>query len=51
MILRLKGAIFHGHATKLPGEDDEDAATGWGTKPSPKAKPFEEGLGDTPTCG
>ena len=47
MIPRLKGAISHGPDTKLPEEDGEDAMTSWGTKPSPKAKPFREDLGDT----
>ena len=39
------------HDTKLPGEDGEDEAVGWGTMPSPKAKPFEEDPGDTLTRG
>ena len=51
MILRLKDAIAHGHNTKLPREDGEDAAIGWGTKPSPKAKPFKENPRDTLTRG
>ena len=51
MIPRLKGAIAHDHDIKLPGKDGEDAATSWGTRPSPKVKPFEEGPGDTLTCG
>ena len=46
MIPRLKGVIAHGHDTKLPGEDGEDAAIDWGTRPSPKAKLFEEDLRD-----
>ena len=49
MILRFKGSIAHGHDTKLLGEDGEDVTTGWGTKPSPKVKPFEEDHTDTPT--
>ena len=51
MISRLKGFIAHGHDTKLLGEDGEDAATGWGTRLSPKAKPIREGSGDTSTHG
>ena len=51
MILRLKGAITQDHNIKLPGEDGEEDTTGWGTRPSPKVKPFEEDPGDTPTCG
>ena len=51
MIPRLKGAITEGHNTKLPREDGEDAATGWGTRPSPKAKPFREDPEDTLICG
>ena len=49
MIPRLKSAIAHNYDTKLPGEDDEEVATGWGTRPSPKAKPFGEDPGDTST--
>ena len=51
MILRLKGVITHDHDTKLPREDGEGAAVGWGTRPSPKAKTHEEYLGDAPTHG
>ena len=51
MISRLKRTIAQGHDTKLPGEDGEDAATGWGTRLSPKAKPFIEDPKDTPRCG
>ena len=51
MILRLNGVVTHDHHTKLPGGDGEDAATGWGTRPSPKAKPFGEDPRDTPTRG
>ena len=51
MIQRLKGVIAHSHNTKLPGEDGEGVAAGWGTRPSPKAKPFEENPKDTLTCG
>ena len=40
--MRLKGVIVHGHDTKLPGEDGEDTAVGWGTRLNLKAKPFEE---------
>ena len=42
MILRLKGIITHNHKTKLLGDCGEDVAIGWGIRPSPKAKPFEE---------
>ena len=49
MILRLKGFITYGHDTKLPGEDGEDAATGWETKPNPKVKQFGEDPRDTLT--
>ena len=42
MILRLKGIIIHDHDTKLPGEDGEGMIVGWGTRPSPKAKPLEK---------
>ena len=51
MIPILKGVIAHSHDTKLPGEDGEDMATGWGTRPSPKVKPFENDLRDTLTRG
>ena len=51
MIPRLKSVIAHGHDTKPPEEDGEDTVTSWGTKPSPKAKRFEENLADTPTRG
>ena len=51
MIPRLKGVITHDHNNKLPGEDSEDAATGWGTRLSPKVKLFEEDPGDTSTWG
>ena len=51
MIPRLKGAIAHNHDTKLLGEDDEDSSIGWGTRPSPKAKPFGEDPRDTLTRG
>ena len=51
MISRLKGAIAHSHDTKLLGEDGEDAAAGWGTKPSLKAKHFEEDPKDASTYG
>ena len=51
MIPRLNGAIAHGHDTKLSGEDGEDAATDWGTRPNPKIKPFGEDPGDTSTHG
>ena len=51
MIPRLKGVIAHGHNTKLPREDGEGAAAGWGTRPNPKAKPFVEDPRDAPTCG
>ena len=51
MILILKDVIAHDHDTKLLGGDGEDAAAGWGSRPSPKAKPFEEDLGDAPTYG
>ena len=49
MILRLKSVIAHDHDTKLPEEDGEGSTAGWGTRPSPKVKPFEEDPGDTPT--
>ena len=51
MIPRLKDVIAHDHDTKLLGEDGGDAAIGWGTRPSPKEKPFGEDPGDTLTCG
>ena len=51
MILRLKGVITHDHDTKLSRKDDEDATKGWGTRPSPKAKPFGKDPKDTPTRG
>ena len=51
MILRLKGVITHGHDTKLLRKDSEGAATGWGTRPSLKVRPFKENFGDFPTCG
>ena len=51
MMLRLKCVIAHSQNTKLPGEDGEDTTTGWGTKPSPKVKPFREKPRDTPTRG
>ena len=51
MIPRLKGVIAHDHDTKLPGENGEAAATSWGTRPSPKVKPFEKDLGDYSTRG
>ena len=51
MILRLKGVIAHDHDTKLPGEYGEGATAGWGTRPSPKVKPFEEDSEDILTCG
>ena len=51
MILRPRGTIVHDPDTKLPGEDGEDATTDWGTRPCPKAKPFEKDPGDTPTYG
>ena len=50
MIPRLKGIIDHSHDTKLLEEDGEDAEADWGTRPSPKAKPFREDPRDTPTC-
>ena len=49
MILRLKGVITHVHDIKLSGEDREGVLVGWGTRPSPKVKPFEEDPGDTST--
>ena len=49
MIARLKGVITNSHDTKLPREDGEDVAIGWGTRPSPKVKPFREDLRDTLT--
>ena len=51
MIPRLKGVITHDHDTKILGKNGEGAATGWGTIPSPKARPFEEDSRDAPTCG
>ena len=51
MIPRLKGVITHDHDTKLQGKDGEGATTCWGTRPSPKEKPFEEDPKDTPTRG
>ena len=51
MILRLKGIIAHGHDNKLLGEDGEGMTSGWGTKPSPKAKPVEEDPRDASTRG
>ena len=51
MILRLKGVITHDHNTKLPREDGESTAAGWGIKPSPKEKPFEEDPEEAPTRG
>ena len=51
MISRLKSIIAHNHDTKLLGEDGEDATAGWGTRPSPKAKPVEKDFGDTLTTG
>ena len=51
MIPRLKCVIIHDHDNKLGGENDEDATTGWGTKPIPKAKPFQEDPRDTLICG
>ena len=50
MIPRLKGIIAHSQDTKLLGEDGEDTAIDWGTRPSPKAKPFGKDLSDTSTC-
>ena len=49
MISRLKGVIVHDHYTKVPRENGEGTTRGWGTRPSPKAKPFEEDFGDTLT--
>ena len=49
MIPRLRGVITHNTDTKLPGEDGEDAATDWWTRPSLEAKSFGKGPGDTPT--
>ena len=49
MIPRLKGDIIHDHDTKLPQEDGEDMAIGWGTRPNPKAKPFRDDPGETLT--
>ena len=49
MIPRLKGVIVHGHDTRLPGEDGEDMAIGWETRPSPKTKSFEEDPRDVST--
>ena len=51
MIPRLKGVIAYGHNPKLPREDGEDATIGSGTRPSPKAKSFEEDPRDTLTHG
>ena len=51
MIPRLRGAITHGPDTKLLGEDGEDAATDWGARPCPEAKPFGKDPGDTLTHG
>ena len=51
MIPRLKGVITHDHCTKLPRQDGENMAIGWGTKLGPKAKPFEEDPKDTLTRG
>ena len=51
MIPRLKGVIAYGHDTKLPREYGEDVTIGWGTRPSPKVKPFEEDPKDISTRG
>ena len=51
MIPILKGAIAYNNDNKILGEDGEDAATDWGTKPSPKAKPLGDDPEDTPTHG
>ena len=47
MIMRLKGVIAHSHDTKIPREN----SVGWGTRPNPKVKPFEEDSGGASTCG
>ena len=44
MIPRLRGAIAYSLDTKLPGEDGEDAATDWGTRPNQEAKSNPETL-------
>ena len=51
MIPRLKGVIAHSYDTKLLGENGEDTTLGWGTRPSPKTKPFKEDPRDASTCG
>ena len=51
MIPRLRDAVTHSPDTKLPGENGEDVATDWGTKPSPEVKPFRKDPGGTPTRG
>ena len=51
MILIWKGIITHGHDTKLLGKDGEGVAARQRTRPSPKAKPFEEDPRDAPTYG
>ena len=49
MIPRSIDAIAHSHNTKLLRKDGEDAATDWGTRPSPKAKFFRENPKGIPT--
>ena len=46
---RSKDVITRSPDTMFPREEGEDAATDWGTRPSPKVKPFGKYPEDIPT--